>query len=212
MTSSGKILEISSGSAPTGFDWIVTSGTVEVTEQGYVDPANQVFAGSAYEGSQWLDLDGISPGTISQSFATTPGTLYALSFAYANNPFQNNSSDSGNPSATIHVVDTATMGQLATLSISHSTSTADDFNWTLSGPLVFAASGVSSTLVFASNDAAASDQGIFLDAIAVNSVPEPSSLAMLLIGAVAAVGVASCRQRPTPNAANRLTALTAPFK
>ena len=87
-TSSGKIIEVFSGSEPAGFTWNVTSGTVEITQQGYVDPAGQVFAGPAFQGSQWLDLDGISPGAIAQTFATTPGTLYALSFAYANNPFR----------------------------------------------------------------------------------------------------------------------------
>ena len=183
-TSSGKIIEVYAGSEPATFDWKVTSGTVEVTQQGYVDPDHQVFAGSAYQGSQWLDLDGISAGTIAQSFATKPGTLYALSFAYANNPFQNESSDSGNPSATVKLLDTATTDQLATLSISHDTSTANDYNWTLSAPLLFVATGTSSTLIFASNDAASSDEGVFLDAVTVAAVPEPSSLSMLLIGAI----------------------------
>ena len=45
-TSSGKIIEVFAGSEPATFDWKVNSGTVEITQQGYVDPAHQVFAGS----------------------------------------------------------------------------------------------------------------------------------------------------------------------
>jgi hypothetical protein len=67
---SGNIIEIFSGSEPAGFDWHVTSGTVEVVHQGYDSPAGQVFSGPAYQGSQWLDLDGISAGAISQAFAS----------------------------------------------------------------------------------------------------------------------------------------------
>src|SRR3954462_9997949 len=38
------------------------------------------------EGAQSLDLNGFSPGTIVQSFATTPGVRYRLSFAYGDSP------------------------------------------------------------------------------------------------------------------------------
>lgn len=194
-TSSGKIIEVFSGSEPAGFTWHVTSGTVEITQQGYVDPAGQVFAGPAFQGVQWLDLDGISPGAISQAFATTPGARYALDFAYANNPFRNNSSDSGNPSATVTLSDTATNGNLASLTISHDTSTGIDFNWTLSGPVQFVAIGTSTTLSFVSNDAPGSDEGISLDGVTVASVPEPSSLVLLGVGALWTISVALGRRR-----------------
>jgi Protein of unknown function (DUF642)/PEP-CTERM motif len=195
-TSSGKIIEVFSGSEPAGFTWHVTSGTVEITQQGYVDPAGQVFAGPAFQGSQWLDLDGISPGAIAQAFATTPGTLYALSFAYANNPFRNNPSDSGDPSATVRLTDTATNDNLASLSISHDTSTGNNYDWTLSGPLQFVATGTSTTLSFVSNDAPESDEGVFLDGISVDAaVPEPSSFVLLGVAAVCTISFALGRRR-----------------
>src|SRR5271157_4325367 len=71
--SSGNIIEIYSGREPAGFTWHATMGTVEVIHQGYVTPGGVVFSGPAYQGSQWLDLDGISAGAISQALATTPG-------------------------------------------------------------------------------------------------------------------------------------------
>ena len=55
--------------------WRIASGSVNV----------QTYWPAA-EGRQTLDLNGISPGTIEQSFATTPGQVYQLAFDYGNNP------------------------------------------------------------------------------------------------------------------------------
>ena len=41
---------------------------------------------ASFEGRQSLDINGNGPGVISQMFATVPGGLYSLNFAYANNP------------------------------------------------------------------------------------------------------------------------------
>ncbi len=55
--------------------WRITAGSVNV----------QTYWPAA-EGMQTLDLNGVSPGTIEQSFATIPGQVYQLLFDYANNP------------------------------------------------------------------------------------------------------------------------------
>ena len=55
--------------------WRITAGSVNV--QTYWP---------ATEGMQTLDLNGVSPGTIEQSFATVPGQIYQLLFDFANNP------------------------------------------------------------------------------------------------------------------------------
>ena len=78
----GNFTDLTAGSQPPGFGWSITSGGVDVVLAG---PSSD-FASAAFEGSQFLDLDGFTPGAIAQSFATIPGNNYLLSFAYANNP------------------------------------------------------------------------------------------------------------------------------
>jgi hypothetical protein len=73
-------LTISVGTEPAGFRWRVLNGTVDAVRQG------PEFGATAYEGTQWLDLDGTSPGTLAQTFATVVGGQYTVNFAYANNP------------------------------------------------------------------------------------------------------------------------------
>ena len=59
--------------------WYIDSGSVDVLPNG--------FNGStADEGTNYIDLDGNSAGTISTNVPTVPGQLYVLSFAYAQNP------------------------------------------------------------------------------------------------------------------------------
>lgn len=192
-----KILSVNPGGEPSGFGWTVTSplpnnGNVEVKAQGYVGGNGTLhFDGPAYDGTQWLDLDGFpNPGAIAQSFATTPGVQYSLSFAYANNPFR----IGGPASATVFVQNSADNANLLVpVLLSHGTATSTDYHWTLSGPLLFTATGSSTTLRFVSTDVTG-DAGIFLDAISVSAVPEPASLAIWGLGALGSV-IASYRRR-----------------
>ena len=60
--------------------WVIGTNSDEVV---YIN--NGYPSASAYDGGQYLDLDGGSgPGQIRQTFATTVGRTYYLSFAYAN--------------------------------------------------------------------------------------------------------------------------------
>ena len=164
LASSGNLAEIGPTSQPAGFAWSVASGTVEEIRQGYTSGALS-FDAPAYDGSQWLDLDGVNPGTIFQTFATQPGDTYALSFEYANNPYIH---FAGTPSASVSVVDTSTSDVLVTsLTISHGSATSANYDWTGSAPVPFKAAGPSTTLSFKSLDPQNSDSGIFLDHVSV---------------------------------------------
>lgn len=56
--------------------WAVDTGSIDIV-------GTAMVAGA---GTQWLDLDGVGPGTISQALATTPGTAYELTFCLSGNP------------------------------------------------------------------------------------------------------------------------------
>ncbi len=59
--------------------WQIDSGSVDLynaTQSGW----------NAYQGSEWVDLNGDGPGEISTNIPTVVGQLYVLSFAYAPNP------------------------------------------------------------------------------------------------------------------------------
>jgi hypothetical protein len=112
------------------------------------------------DGRQWLDLDGLSAGTISQTFQTLPNQMYVLSFAYANNAAWPTAQ------AQITIVDASTAIDLTPpFSITHGTSTFSNYDWLASGPITFTALGRSTVLEFKSLDSSASRGGIFLDAI-----------------------------------------------
>ena len=183
-----QYLDIAAGLEPTGFGWRVTSGTVDIGLPIAFPPP--------FDGQQFLDLDGFTPGVISQSFTTVLGITYILDFAYANNPYGGGTNCTPPSTAscatipahgTVNVFDTSTLTQLITpLILTHGNSTVANANWTLSGDLAFVAQGTTTTLSFASNDPSNSNGGIFLDAVSVNAtpavVPEPFSIVLLLLG------------------------------
>jgi uncharacterized protein (TIGR03437 family) len=161
VTGSTPYLDIAAGSAPSGFGWQVTSGTVDIVV------APSAFASTAFDGSQFLDLDGYNPGAIAQSFATTAGTEYILSFAYANN-FDATHGAAVPANATVSVVDSVSGAQLITpLTVTHGDTTTANPDWTPSGAISFVAQGTTTTLSFVSNDPGSSNGGIFLDGISV---------------------------------------------
>lgn len=181
----GQFLTIAPGSEPTGFGWRVTAGTVDTVRQGF-------FGAAAFEGTQWLDLDGSSAGTIVQSFATTSGAQYLVSFAYANNPFATGGATVP-ARGTFRVFDDATLDDLISpLQLLHSSSTQADLLWTSTGDLLFTATGAFTSFSFQSNNPASSFGGLFLDGVTLTaraggpgtggSVPEPSSALLALLG------------------------------
>jgi len=164
------------GPVPPGFGWTVNSGNVEVAGELYPP-----LPGPAFDGGQYLDLNGISIGSIAQFFATTPGSEYQLTFAYASNYAHH---DEANPAlASVFVTDVASLTQLVTpFTISHGTSSASDLDWIVH-QLSFTAVGTSTGLGFNSESRNTPLGGILLDGVAI--VPEPGTAALLLVGLAA---------------------------
>ena len=172
---------------PGGFTNVSSPGMVGgfAVTSGNVDTVNTGFFNS-FAGSQSLDLNGSSSGTISRMFNVVAGMTYQLMFAYANNP------DNG-ASANVSVSN-STFG---TSLITHVGSTKTNMNYTMFSQMFTAAAGGTSTLTFASANSGSA--GIVLDAVQVNSidapgppvvsaVPEPTTLALGGIGGLALLG------------------------
>ena len=167
--------------------WTIVSGSVDVVPSTGSWPA--------YEGNQSLDLDGHSAGTIEQTFSTTAGVTYRLTFAYGNNP-GGGAAKAGDPivlprTATVSVVGTST---LLSQDISHGTSTKSNMDWTVFVG-TFTADSATTTLRFTSTDEPTSYGGIALDAVDVRAVPEPSGLALLGAGAASLAGCVVWRRK-----------------
>ncbi|MGH9357073.1 MAG: DUF642 domain-containing protein, partial [Terriglobia bacterium] len=135
------------------------------------------FTGSA--GSQSLDMEGAigASGLIFQSFATTPGDLYNLSFEYANNP-QPGPSSSG--SMNVLITGSTT---LLDQNVTHSGSAFSNMKYQLFSQ-DFTADSAATTLQFEA--LTNSGFGIALDAVSVNpattTVPEPATLPLFVAG------------------------------
>jgi choice-of-anchor C domain-containing protein len=143
----------------------MTSGLNGWTITGSVDLINSYWQPGA--GNYSLDLNGNGVGGISQSFATTVGATYHVSFDMAGNP------DGGGTDKTITV-----NGQ--SFSYDASNSSRGDMKWQSRG-FNFVATSTSTTLSFAGSE---QNQywGAALDNISVTAVPEPETYAMLLAG------------------------------
>jgi choice-of-anchor C domain-containing protein len=153
-------------------DPTITNWTVGLVGVDLVDAAGNGFvSGAAADGEQYLDLDGSpGPGSISQTFATTPATQYTLTFDYANNY-----TTPGTAQALVQVADGANT-YLSNV-ISHSTSVSGNLDWTSYPAFTFTAQQASTTLSFMSMSGGVFG-GILLDKIEVNAVPEPATIGL----------------------------------
>jgi uncharacterized protein DUF642 len=163
--------------------WTIT-GTASDGDPNNVDLVQTSFYPSfaATPGSVSLDMEGAvgASGEIFQSFATTPGDVYNLSFEYANNP-QPGPSSSG--SMNVLVTGTTT---LLDQNVTHSGSLFTNMNYQLFSQ-DFTADSATTTLRFEA--LTKSGFGIALDAVSVNpttaAVPEPALVGPIGVGLVA---------------------------
>lgn len=124
-----------------------------------------------------VDLNGHTIGGISQSFATTAGTTYVLTFEYGRNP---DNTQSGNKPFDVSVIGSAFAASI--------TNPPSNTGWTAYTQM-FTATGTTATLNFLSTTTAPvyaptsqAAWGPLLDNVSVTAVPEPAGYALALAG------------------------------
>jgi len=153
----------------------ITSWIINGTSIGSADNLDLVHNSfyPAFSGNESLDMSGRegAAGVISQSFATIPGVIYDLSFAYANNP--------DGPGAMANALVTGS-SVLLNQDVSHNGATRSNMNYLIFSQNFVADSSIT-TLQFSS--LTNSGFGIALDAVDVEStiavVREPATAAIL---------------------------------
>lgn len=185
------------GSGSTGITgWTVDALTPSGGSGANVDIVNGTFTpggpSPAAEGVQFLDLVGSGTiGSIYQTFATTAGQRYNVSFNYSHNMFGGDSSASAVTAAYGGVFATSLSGILF---LEHSSGTTTNLDWRTYS-YAFVADNAQSTIAF-TNVTGGVNAGLLLDNVSVTAVPEPASWAMMISG-FALVGGAMRRRNVT---------------
>ena len=157
----GSFATYGSGStAVTG--WTVSSGSID-------------YIGSywtAQDGARSIDLAGNSPGAISQSFATTIGQAYRITYWIGRNP-------DGGANPRTGFID---VGGSQTQFLYSGSGNRADMQWQQE-TFDFVATGAMTTLSFAADPATAGQAfGPALDNVSIGGVPEPTAWALMIVG------------------------------
>jgi len=134
-------------------------------------------AATAKDGVYIIDLNSSTPGSISQSFATTIGQQYGVTFWLAGNP------EEGSTTKYMQV----TAGNVPNRQFSFDINgyTLENMGWTEKS-FLFTATGTTTTLLFESLSPGWS--GAVIDLVSVDAVPLPATLLLLGSGLVGLLG------------------------
>jgi choice-of-anchor C domain-containing protein len=142
------LITLSAGSTAIN-DWTVTSGNIDYKNQEW----------QASDGVFSLDLSGLNPGSIAQTFVTTSGSQYLVSFDLAGNPDED---------PMVKTLRLSAGGSSQDFTFDITGKTRENLGWSPQ-TFSFVASGDSTTLSFASLDNTA--YGPALDNVVVTAVP-----------------------------------------
>lgn len=138
---------------------------------------------TASDGSWSIDLNGVGPGILLQTFDTVAGASYLVTFDIGGNFYGGSTTKIGSV--------TAGSSSLS-LSFDDTLSTVSNMGW-ISKSFTFVATGSSTTLRFSSDMSGSA--GLALDNVSVTAaVPEPETYAMLIAG-LGLLGFAARRRK-----------------
>lgn len=171
--------------------WTVVDGTTN-PGTGTIDYINTHW--QAASGAYSIDLDGDTPGGVSQTFDTVTGEMYIVTFDLSGNP-DNFFGTNDNPVKTLLVSGPGGAMQTYTYNVATEGNTQTNMKY-VPELFSFTATGTSSTLRFQSENVPSSTDGPVIDAVSVRVIPEPGP--WLLTGAGLATLIAF-RLRMSPD-------------
>jgi choice-of-anchor C domain-containing protein len=183
---SGSFCTYSSGNALDIPGWLVIDGGSPTVPGGSVDLITGYWQDPPGGGNS-VDLDGLSFGGLSTSFATVIGQEYSVSFYLSGNP-------DGAPATKDLGVDVAALSLTFSYPV---TGTQASMNW-VQQTFNFIATSALTTLSFVSLDSPSTSPGFYGPAIgdvAVVATPEPGALALLAVAALALLGFGARHRR-----------------
>lgn len=183
-TVAGNFATLNAGSTDLT-DWVIGSGSIDYINNYWQDAGTGV--------GRSVDLNGLAPGSISQSFVTTSGTLYEVQFSLSGNP------DNGHVPALkdlrVSLSGASSFSQDFSFDTTSPLNSSGSMNW-LTKSFTFVGGAGLTTLTFLSltNDPDSLPAfGPALDEVSVNAVPVPAAV-WLLGSALLGVGVIARRR------------------
>lgn len=165
--------------------WTVIDGVNQSAGGGSIDVVSNSLFAAPPNGGQAADLDGsASEGGLTQSFATTNGSTYAVSFYLSGNPAGGPDVPNGGPTLKQVEVTIDGVAQSYGYDVVAEGNTLANMLYLLEG-FDFTADSATTTLSFASLDSGDSSYGPVIADVAVDAVdppdpiPEPTSLVLL---------------------------------
>jgi choice-of-anchor C domain-containing protein len=192
-SSLGNFTTLNGGDSTSITGWTVTGGASAIDYIGTY--------WTAADGVRSLDMNGLQPGGIEQSFTTVLGQTYQVTFDMAGNP-------AGGPAVkTLNgIIDVTTLGSFS-FDTSNPQTSLTDMGWKQFS-FTFVGTGTLQTLDFESTTTGNSGNSSFptafgpaLDNVAVTAIPEPATWAMMVLGFI---GVGFMAYRRKNNATFRI--------
>jgi len=147
------IAVINGGGGGKDFYWLVESGNFDVLRVPRMPK----------DGMQFMDLNGVSVGTISQILNTVAGTEYMFQFYYSENYFTNVPK-----TCDVDVLDGSGQKLASTTTVSRGNASASELDWQLC-QIRFTATGANTKIRFTSTYTGRPDRGVFLDHVSVKA-------------------------------------------